>query len=75
MNKSLRLDRGQIEVVDDVMAEVFRHKTPAERIRIGFNLWTAAHDMLASHLSKHHPEWDADRLKKEVTKRFLHGAS
>lgn len=75
MNKSLRLDRGQIEVLDDVMAEVLRHKTPAERIRIGFSLWTAAHDMLVSHLSRQHPEWNAHRLKEEVAQRFLHGAS
>mgnify|MGYP003416368647 FL=1 len=33
----MRLDKGQIEVVDDAMAEVLRHKTPAERIHIGFN--------------------------------------
>ena len=33
----MRLDAGQIEVVDDIMAEVLRHKTPAERLRIGFN--------------------------------------
>jgi hypothetical protein len=39
---SLRLDRGQIEVVDDAMAEVLRRKTAAERIRIGFALWTSA---------------------------------
>lgn len=31
----MRLDNGQIEVVDDAMAEMLRHKTPAERIRIG----------------------------------------
>lgn len=42
MPKTLRLDKGQIEVVDDAMAEVLRRKTPAERISIGFGLWTAA---------------------------------
>lgn len=31
----MRLDEGQIEVVDDATAEVLRRKTPAERIRIG----------------------------------------
>lgn len=52
MQKNLRLDQGQIEVVDNVMAEVLRHKTPAERIRIGFGLWTSAHNMLMAHLKK-----------------------
>ncbi len=52
----MRLDKGQIEVVDDAMAEVLRRKTPAERIRIGFNLWISARNMLMTHLKKTHPE-------------------
>lgn len=74
MDKSLRLDPGQIEVVDDVMAEVLRRKTPAERIQIGFKLWTAARNMLMTHLKETHPEWDADKLKREVARRLSHGA-
>jgi len=60
-------------VVDDTMAEILRHKTPAERIRIGFTLWASAHDMLMIHLKKNHPEWDNKRVEKEVAKRLSHG--
>lgn len=74
MNNPLRLDSGQIEVVDDVMAEVLRRKTPAERIQIGFKLWTSARNMLMTHLKKAHPEWDAEKLKQEVARRLSHGA-
>lgn len=74
MKKSLRLDYGQIEVVDDIMTEVLRQKTPAERIRIGFNLWISTRDMLMSYLRKSHPEWDIERIRKEVVKRLSHGA-
>ncbi len=70
----MRLDSGQIEVIDDVMADVLRHKTPAERLRIGFNLWNSAYKMLKTHLGKTHPEWDAVRLQKEVVRRLSHGA-
>lgn len=69
-----RLDKGQIEVVDDVMAEVLKRKRPAERIQIGFTLWQSAHDMLIVHLRKTHPEWDDERVRREVAGRFLHGA-
>lgn len=69
----MRLDKGQIEVVEDAMAEVMRHKTPAERIRIGFNLWISARNMLMTHLKKTHPEWDAKRLIREVARRLTHG--
>jgi hypothetical protein len=70
----LRLDRGQIEVVDDQMAEVLRDKTRAERIRIGFNLWTSARNMLMAHLKSTHPEWNEDRVNREVAGRLSRGA-
>lgn len=54
--RSLRLDPGRIEVVDEAMAEILRRKTPAERIRIGFTLWISARNMLRTHLKRTHPE-------------------
>ena len=74
MAKEIRLDRGQIEVVDDFMADILRAKTAAERIRIGFELWTSTRNMLLVHLRKTHPEWNAERIKKEVARRLSHGA-
>ena len=56
------------------MAEVLRHKTPAERIRIGFDLWISARNMLMTHLKKTHPEWDNSKLSQEVARRLSHGA-
>lgn len=74
MGTELRLDRGQIEVVDDEMAEVLKQKTPSERIAIGFGMWESAHDMLMAHLRHTHPEWDAKRVESEVARRLSHGA-
>ena len=68
-----RLDRGQIEVIDDAMAHVLSRKTPAERISIGFSIWISAHNMLITHLRKSHPEWDENILNKEVARRLSHG--
>lgn len=75
MDRNLRLDHGQIEVVDDSMAEVLRKKTPAQRISIADNLWRSVYNMLLSHMGKTHPEWDYPKLKKEVARRFLHGSA
>ena len=74
MIEDFRLDRGQIEVVDDQIAEVLRNKTPAERIRIGFSLWTSARNMLLAHLKRTHTEWNGDRLNREVAGRLSRGA-
>lgn len=72
--KSLRLDRGQIEVVDDMVAEILRRKTPAERIKIACDLWVSVHRMLSTHLSKTHPDWDSKKVEQEVARRLSHGA-
>ncbi|MBI4688934.1 MAG: hypothetical protein HY754_01470 [Nitrospirae bacterium] len=74
MKKTLRLDKGQIEVVDDQMANVLSSKTSAERIRIGFNIWLSARSMLMTYVQKTHPEWSEDIVVKEVAKRLSHGA-
>jgi hypothetical protein len=68
-----RLDPGQIEVVDDAMAEILKQKTPGERIQIGFKMWTSARKMLTAHLKSTHSEWDDTRISKEVAKRLSHG--
>lgn len=70
----MRLDTGQIEVLDDSMVAVLRKKKPAERIRIGFEIWASAHAMLTAHLKSLHPDWDKKRVEREVAGRFLHGA-
>lgn len=74
MENILRLDPGQIEVIDDIMAEILRRKTPAERIKIGFGIWTSARNMLIAHLKSLRPEWNTERLEREVARRISHGA-
>ena len=70
----MRLDEGQIEAVDDAVAEVLRRKTPAERIRIGFDMWASARAMLTAHLKVSHPDWSPSEVSKEVARRLSHGA-
>lgn len=74
MKTNLRLDKGQIEVVDDAMAEVLKRKTSAERIAIGFNMWASAHNMLTVYLRKTYPDWNFERLRREVNRRLSHGS-
>ncbi len=74
VTKNFRLDRGQIEVIDDVMAEILRRKTPAERIRIAFDIWTSTRNMLITYLKNIHPEWNGEKIEREVARRLSHGA-
>ena len=73
MTQPYRLDAGQIEVVEDRMAEVFRTKTPAQRLAIGFALRRSAEKLLRAHLTSAHPDWDAQRIAREVVGRLSHG--
>jgi len=61
----MRLDSGQIEMVDDTVAEILRRKTPAERIQIACDLWASVHRMLTTYLRKTHPEWDSRKIEQE----------
>ena len=70
----MRLDDGQIEVLDDVMAEIFKKKTPAERLQIAFGMWRSARKQLLCHLRSLHPEWSEEQIEKAVAKRLSHGA-
>lgn len=70
----MNLDWRRIEVMDEAMAEVLRRKTPVERIAIGFGLWRSAQRMLRAELTLLHPEWDGQRIDREVARRLSHGA-
>jgi hypothetical protein len=70
----MRLDAGQIEVLDDAMAEVLRRKEPWERLAIGFGLWRDARKMLDHHLRTRHPDWTDEQISREVARRMSHGA-
>ena len=70
MNRS----RVQLEVPDPAVAEVLRNKTPQERLNIAFGMWAAARRMLVNLLADSHPEWDQERLQKEVARRLSGGS-
>lgn len=69
----MRLDDGQIEVIDDRMAEIYEKKTPLERLQIAFGLWRSAQIGLLNCIRSLHPDWSEDRIQREVVRRISHG--
>jgi hypothetical protein len=63
------------EVLDDRMAAVYREKTPGERLRIAFGLWSSARTMLVRILRDRHPDWDEPMIQKEAARRMSGGAA
>ncbi len=71
----MRLDPGQIEVLDDQMAAVLRQKTGAERLAIANGLFLSARRMLTSQLRAEHPDWSDTQIARDVARRLAHGSS
>ena len=56
------------------MAKVFAEKSSMERLRIAHEAWAQARERLIAFLTAEHPEWDPERVRHEVARRFLGGS-
>jgi hypothetical protein len=70
----MRSDAGNIEVVDEKMAEVLRRKTGAERLQIAYGLFRTAQRLIRSRLRSQHPSWDEAQINAETARRISHGS-
>ncbi|MDA0591317.1 MAG: hypothetical protein O2820_12920 [Planctomycetota bacterium] len=66
-----RLDHGQIEVVDEVIAEILRHKTYAERIQMISDAHETARHLVNGGVRSQHPTWNDDEVEAEVLRRLV----
>ncbi len=70
----MKIDKRNIEIIDDTMAKIFREKTPQQRLAIAFGMWSSARKQLTNYLRSEHPDWDDSMIQEEVVKRLSHGA-
>jgi len=63
---SAEIDMRRIEVVDESIAEMFRTKTPGERMDMGFRAAAFAKMMIESNVRQFNPEGDDARVRAEV---------
>lgn len=70
----MRLDRGQIEVIDDDLAEVLRQKSGAQRLAMASAMFVFARTIIWHKLRHEHPEWDERKSVAETARRMSHGA-
>jgi len=69
-----RLDAGQIEVVDDAVAEILRRKTVAERAEMVFEANRFMRLVIEGHLRTVHTDWDDAAIQAEIARRMLLGS-
>jgi hypothetical protein len=65
-----RLDPGQIEVVDDDVAEILRRKTPAQRIEMIFQCNETMRLVVEGAIRTFYPHWDDHQVRAEVARRM-----
>jgi hypothetical protein len=68
-----RLDAGQIEVVDDAVAQALRQKTPGERMLMVSEGWRFAKLWIEGNIRTQHPSWGDDEVNAEVRRRLSGG--
>lgn len=70
-----RLDDGQIEVVDQAMADMMRLKSPAEKVAMVSAAHRTAKKLMAAGIRHSHPDWSEAEIQAEVCRRLLHGTN
>ena len=71
----MKPDRRNMESLDDMMAAIYKGKSPFERLRIAFGLWSLAKSILVNSLRSLHPDWKEKRIQEEAARRMSHGAA
>ena len=69
-----RLDKGQIEVVDDAVAVVLRRMTSGQRVEAALAANRLVRLRLEGHLRTLHPDWDDARIQAEIARRMRFGS-
>jgi hypothetical protein len=69
------LESFHIDVIDDIMVDIYKQKSPFERLIIAFGLWDSARTQLFYNLRSLWPDWDEEKIWREIAKRISHGAT
>ena len=62
-----------LEIIDKMMVDVLREKTPAQRLEIASGMWDSARVMIGGVLRQEHPEWNDEAILQEIARRISHG--
>ena len=66
----MALDAGQIEVVDDAVADILRRKTIAQRVEMVFECNETMRMVIEGAIRTFHPEWNDIQVRAEVARRM-----
>lgn len=53
-----------VELMDPMMVEIMRNKTPAERLAIAFRMWDSARLIVQGGVKYQHPDWSDEEVEQ-----------
>lgn len=59
-----------VEVMEPMMVEVMRNKSPSERLAIGFRMWDSALAIVTASVRRQNPHWSEGKLQEEISIRM-----
>jgi hypothetical protein len=65
----------EFEVVDPIVAEILRRKTPAERLALASSMRSSVTKTLKAYLKSEHPTWTDEQIQTEIARRMPRGDS
>ncbi len=60
-----------VELMDPMMVEIMRNKTPAQRLAIAFRMWDSARLIVKGGVKYQHPDWTDQEVEREISRRML----
>ena len=70
-----RGDPTQDRTMNEKQIEIYRRMTPAERLKVAFNLHDFAHKRVMVHLKRNHPNLSEKEINVLTARRFLGDAA
>lgn len=67
--------RPVVEILDPMIVEILRRKTPAERLAQAFHMWETATLIIRSSVRQQHLDWSEEQILQEAARRLSHGAT
>ena len=64
-----------VEILDSVVVEILRRKTPADRLAQAFRMWNTARLVTSSSIRQQHPDWSDQMVQQATASRLSHGMS
>jgi Rv0078B-related antitoxin len=67
--------RPIVEILDPLVVQILRNKTPAERLAQAFRMWETARAIVRASVRQQHPDWSEEEILRETARRLSHGAT